>query len=267
MFGRLTREQRLRRLVEDVLAGAGFHEAYTWSFVPAGESRVELREPYSAEMAALRTELVHGLLESARRNANVGVERVALFELAHVFLPTDGDLPDERWRVAGITRGGYAHAKGAVEMLYRALHVEPDFTRDEGRGARLPEGVVRELEHGWGYFELALDALFDRVPDLPLYEDVINVPPVKQDLAFVVDEGVTAGELAEVAREAAGPLLRSMRPFDVYRGEQVGLGQKSIAFHVEFRSPERTLSDEDAAALRKRIVDALEQRFGARLRT
>jgi phenylalanyl-tRNA synthetase beta chain len=266
MFGQLTREQRLRRLVEDVLAGAGFHEAYTWSFVPAGDGRIELRESYSAEMAALRTDLVHGLLDSARRNANAGVERVALFELAHVSLPSDGTLPDERWHVAGITQGGYEHAKGAVETLYRALHVEPMFVRDEGRAARLPEGVVRELDDGWGYFELDLDALFERVPDLPLYEDVINVPPVKQDLAFVVDEAVTAGELAEAAREAAGPLLRSMQPFDVYRGEQVGPGQKSIAFHVEFRSPERTLSDEDAAGLRKRIVDELDRRFGARLR-
>ena len=266
MFGQLTREQRLRRLVEDVLAGAGFHEAYTWSFVPAGGGRITLREPYSAELAALRTDMALGLLESARRNANAGVDRVALFELAHVFLPTEGDLPDERWHVAGITQGGYEHAKGAVETLYRALHVEPAFVRDEGRAARLPDGVVRELEDGWGYFELDLDTLFERVPDLPLYEDVINVPPVKQDLAFVVDEAVTAGELAEAAREAAGPLLRSMRPFDVYRGEQVGPGQKSIAFHVEFRSPQRTLSDEDAAGLRTRIVDELGRRFGARLR-
>ena len=70
----------------------------------------------------------------------------------------------------------------------------------------------------------------------------------------------------QAAREAAGPELASMRVFDVYRGDQIAPGKKSLAFSVEFRSPERTLSDEDAAALRGRIVAALAERFGAGLR-
>ena len=118
----------------------------------------------------------------------------------------------------------------------------------------------------WGAFELDVDALAERVPDLIVYDDVITYPPVRQDLAFTVPEEVTAGELVEAAREAAGPALREMRAFDVYRGEQVGPGRKSIAFSVTFQSPERTLTDEDAGALRKRIVEALEQAFGAELR-
>jgi phenylalanyl-tRNA synthetase beta chain len=89
---------------------------------------------------------------------------------------------------------------------------------------------------------------------------------VKQDLAFVVDEGVRAGELVDEARHAAGPELREMRPFDVYRGEQAGPGKKSIAFAVSFQSPDRTLSDEDAVRLRQKIVEALDRRFGAVLR-
>ena len=68
------------------------------------------------------------------------------------------------------------------------------------------------------------------------------------------------------AREAAGPELMEIRVFDVYRGEQVGPGKKSVAFSVVFQSPERTLSDDDAAALRGRIVTALRERFGAELR-
>ena len=96
--------------------------------------------------------------------------------------------------------------------------------------------------------------------------DVITYPAVKQDLAFVVDEDVPAGDLVAAAGEAAGPELREMRVFDVYRGEQAGEGRKSIAFRVEFQSPERTMTDEDAAALRDRIVAALAERFGAALR-
>ena len=98
------------------------------------------------------------------------------------------------------------------------------------------------------------------------YEDVITYPAVRQDLAFSVPEEVAAGDLVAAAREAAGPELREMRAFDVYRGDQVGEGRKSIAFSVSFQSSERTLSDEDAAALREKIVDALAKRFGAELR-
>jgi phenylalanyl-tRNA synthetase beta chain len=70
----------------------------------------------------------------------------------------------------------------------------------------------------------------------------------------------------EVAREAAGPLLREARVFDVYRGEQVGQGRKSVAIHLAFQSPERTLTDEEAAELRSAIVRMLEERFEAELR-
>jgi phenylalanyl-tRNA synthetase beta chain len=76
---------------------------------------------------------------------------------------------------------------------------------------------------------------------------------------------VLADALVEAAH-AAVPELRSMEPFDVYRGEQVGAGRKSIAFNVAFQSPERTLTDDEAAGLRAKIVEALEERFGAELR-
>jgi phenylalanyl-tRNA synthetase beta chain len=96
---------------------------------------------------------------------------------------------------------------------------------------------------------------------------VITYPAVLQDLAFTVPEAVSAQELVDAAREAAGPELRELRVFDVYRGEQVGEGKKSIAFRAAFQSPERTLSDEDAASLRGRIAATLAERFGAELRS
>ena len=95
---------------------------------------------------------------------------------------------------------------------------------------------------------------------------MITFPAVKQDLAFIVDEGVAAGDLIAAAREAAGPDLRELRVFDVYRGEQLGPGKKSIALAAAFQSPERTLSDEEAAEIRGRIVEALARQYGAELR-
>jgi phenylalanyl-tRNA synthetase beta chain len=279
MFGRHSREQRLRRLVEDVMLGSGLYEAYTPSLVAEDPNPKALRipEPQSSEQAVLRTRLLPSLVEAAEHNVAVGNAGVALFEIARVYLPTGGKLPEERWTLGAIAGGGFARAKGIVETLYAALRIDPRFERGEdpllhpGKTARLEAGVVGELRPGllegdWGAVELDLLRLFAEVPERPEYEDVITYPAVRQDLAFAVPENVSAGELVEAAREAAGPELREMRVFDVYRGGQVGEGRKSIAFAVSFQSPERTLTDEDAAALRERIVAALAERFGAELR-
>ena len=278
MFGTLSKAQRVRRRVEDTLVGFGYAEAYTWSLLPRDPtpSAVRLQEPLSSEQAVLRTSLVEGMLASARRNIDAGNDEIALFEQAHVYLPTGDQLPDERWHVGGIADSGFAFVKGTVEGLYAALRIEPSFEPADdlplpGRGARTAEGWVvslrdPDLPGDWAAFELDVGALVERQPALVAYEDVITYPPVRQDLAFSVDESVTAGELVAAAREAAGPALRQMRAFDVYRGGQVGPGRKSIAFAVTFQSPERTLTDEDAGELRNRIVTALEQAYGAELR-
>jgi phenylalanyl-tRNA synthetase beta chain len=278
MFGRLSKLQRVRRTVQNTLVGFGYFEAYTWSLVPddPDPQAVRLEEPLSSEQAVLRTSLLDGLLSSALRNVDVGNENVALFELAHVYLPSGGQLPDERWHVGGIVQGGFPLAKGAVEEIYQALAVPVTFEPADdlphgARGARTPEGWVLalrepELPGEWGAFELEVDALTARVPDIVVYDDVITYPPVRQDLAFVVDESVSAGDLVAAAENAAGSALREMRAFDVYRGEQIGPEKKSIAFAVTFQSPEKTLTDEEAAEIRNRIVERLRDAFGAELR-
>jgi phenylalanyl-tRNA synthetase beta chain len=277
MFGALTRDQQLRRRVEDALVGLGFSETYTPSLVADAETKWKLPEPIAVELTALRTSLLPSLVEAARRNVDAGADRIALFEIARVYL-SNGELPNERLHVAAIAEGGFARAKGVVEALYEALKAEPRFERGEhplfhpGKTARTSAGVLGELNPRvlageWGALELDLEALFAESREPVTYEDVITYPAVRQDLAFVVPEEVEAGELVDAAREAAGPELREVEIFDVYRGEQAGEGKKSIAFSVAFQSPERTLSDDDAAALRQKIADALAERFGAVLRS
>ena len=278
-FGRLTRWQQLRRRVEDVLVGCGFAEAYTPTFVPVADDpeALQLPEPLSAEAAALRTSLRPSLVDAARANVAVDNTEIALFEIARVYLRGDGALPVERWHIGGIVDGGFAEAKWAVEHLYAALKLEPAYERatepflHPGKAARTAEGWVGELHPGvldgeWGAFELDLDALVAAAPESVAYEEVSPFPEVRQDLAFVVDEDVPAASLAAAMREAAGADLRDARVFDEYRGGQIGDGKRSLAFRVAFGSPERTLTDEDAAALRGKIVDALAKQFGAVLR-
>jgi len=278
MFGALTPLQRLRRRVEDVLAGLGLVETYTPSLRPADSnpSAWRLPEPISAELAVLRTRLLPSLVDAARRNVELGAEEIALVEIARVYLP-GGELPDEHAHVAAIVEGGWSRAKGIVETLYAALKAEASFERTSddllhpGKAARLGSGLVGELHPAvlygvWGAFELDLAKLLEEARDEVRYTDVVSFPALHQDLAFAVPEEISAAELAAAAREAAGPELREIRPFDVYRGEQVSAGRKSVAFAVSFQSAERTLTDEDAAALREKIVAALRERFGAELR-
>ncbi len=293
MFGLLTQEQRLRRLVEDVLVGAGLSEAYTWSLAAVDPELRALRlaEPLSAEHAILRTTLVEGLVGAAQHNLDAANDRIALFEVARAYLPAGAQLPDERWRVGGIVQGddpftGYERAKGAVEAIHDALQIQPLLERSPRPwlhpgaaaavstlvgGTSADAGWLGELHPtrlpgSWGIFELDLATLFAEVPDRVLYEDVITYPAVRQDLAFVVPEDVLAGELVRAAHDAAGQELREAAVFDVYRGGQVPEGRKSVALRVAFQSPERTLSDEDARVLRERIVAGLAARFGAELR-
>jgi phenylalanyl-tRNA synthetase beta chain len=278
MFGSLTPLQHLQRRVEDVLAGLGLLETYTPSLreADAEPGAWRLPEPISLELAVLRTRVLPSLVDAVRANTELGARGIRLFEIARVYLPA-GELPNERKHVAAIVEGGWSRAKGLVEALYAALKVEPRFERSADdlfhprKTATVQAGTVGELhpqvlEGVWGAFELDLEELLAVVPQEIKYQDVVSYPPVRIDLAFTVPEDVAAGDLIEAAREAAGPELREMRPFDVYRGEQVGDGRKSIAFAVSFQSPERTLTDEDAAALRERIVSSLTERYGAELR-
>ncbi|MHB8059380.1 MAG: phenylalanine--tRNA ligase subunit beta [Gaiellaceae bacterium] len=283
MWGRLSREQRLRRRVEDVLSGLGFVEAYTYSLVESDpdEKAIRLPDPLTAEHALLRTTLLGGLIDSLERNLDAGNEKIALFEIAHVYLSGEEELPAEPVRIAGLTGGGFARAKGAVEALYRALAApEPSFEPAGERPFLHPLTAARvgdagwvgelhpELADGeWGAFEFDLSALAEVSRDVVVYTDVISYPAVKQDLSFVVGESTLAGEMIAAAREAAGEDLRAMEVGDVYRGEQLEEGQKSITFAVAFQSEERTLSDSDAAELREKIVRTLAERFGATLRS
>ena len=258
-FGRLTRAQRSQRAVEETLVGCGFAEAYTPSF------------PVTADAVRLRTAIVPSLVQAARFNLSVDNTGIALFEIARVY------LSEERKHVAGVVEGGLADAKWAVEQIYAALRLEPEYERASepflhpGKAARTREGWVGELhplelDGVWGAFELDLDALAAAAPEVVHPAEVSPYPEVRQDLAFVVDEDVPSAALAQAIRGAAGPELLDVSVFDEYRGGQIPAGKRSLAFRVAFGALDRTLTDDDAGAIRARIVDRLRQRFGAELR-
>jgi phenylalanyl-tRNA synthetase beta chain len=112
-----------------------------------------------------------------------------------------------------------------------------------------------------------LEVLLTCVPVTYRVAAVPRFPPALQDIALVVDEGVSAADLTEVVRSAGGPLLAEVRLFDVYRGPQLPPGQKSLAFSLVFQAADRTLTDAEIEAEKRRIIEAVANRLGARLRT
>jgi phenylalanyl-tRNA synthetase beta chain len=240
----------------------------------------------SAEWAAMRTLVFPGLLHSARRNLAMSAPRVALFEIGHVFLESGRTLPDQPARVAGVIAGedgGFFDAKGVIETLIAGMHVAlPEFAPSDepflhpGRSAAFGDGFVGELhplvaeafglEDAVSVFELGLDDLRGRPPEEVRYRDVTSFPPVRQDIAVVVADDVPAGRVVRIVRDAAGAVLADVEVFDVYRGPQVGEGRKSLALHLVFQAPDRTLTDADADAARERVVGELRAQVGGELR-
>ncbi|HTX92630.1 MAG TPA: hypothetical protein VMC09_15570, partial [Anaerolineales bacterium] len=214
-------------------------------------------------------------------------------ELQRLVLLLAGPRGLPSWQGADSTRMDFYDLKGILAGLVESLHIpdvhyEPSThpTFHPGKCARLLSGekqlgVFGELHpqvrerYDWpaAYAgtpvlaaELDLDALLALVP--PLYETapVPEFPPILEDLALVVDESLPAERVAELIRQTGGRIVTGVRLFDVYRGEKVGTGKKSLAYSVTYQAPDKTLSDKDVAGIRTHILRRLEQELGAVLR-
>jgi phenylalanyl-tRNA synthetase beta chain len=212
-----------------------------------------------------------------------------------------GRLRAPSWRAPEPPLADFFAAKGVLEALLSALRLagleltpsQPADSPQDAVGVSGPEpflhparaarlGVGEGESIGWigelhplvarsweldaaSAFEIDLDRLIAHVTAQPGYEDLIGYPPLRQDLAIVMPAQVPAAQVLGVAREAAGELLRDVHVFDVYTGPQVGEGRRSLALALSFRAADRTLTEEDVAPLRARIVAALAE-LGAELR-
>jgi phenylalanyl-tRNA synthetase beta chain len=268
---------------------------------------VELQNPMSAEQSRLRTTLLGSLLDVARSNRSRGAQAIRLFEAGAVYLAPDaaaGHPPAEPYHVGGLLTGAvrpatwrepeprpadFFAAKGALGGMLDSIRVrwtiaepgDPETFLHPGRCGLIvaggaPAGWIGELHPEvaaeWGFesavaaFELDLDVA-DETVTTPLYADVTSFPEVREDLAVIVSDAVTADEVLAVARRAAGALLTEAQVFDVYRDpERIGAGNVSLALRLHFRAPDRTLTDEEVAGRRRRIAQALTKELSGRVR-
>ncbi len=268
------------------------------------DSYLWLANPISSDRIVLRTSLLASVLEVTERNIRLS-DSLAFFEIGPVFLPVTGqELPNEPswlaialtglrrqpdWDRKGAFNSDFYDLKGILETLLTGLHLhDVKFEPAEhpayhpGKCARL---LVNGLEIGVfgelhplvkerydfgaapvvaGEFDLGL--LLPQITERFETSAVPPFPPVKEDIAVVLDENIPAARVAEVIRQAGGKLLVDVRLFDIFRGGQIGAGKKSMAYSLTYQSTERTLTDADAAQIRQRVVRRLEQELQAKLR-
>lgn len=264
---------------------------------------LRLVNPLHGDRPYLRNTLLPALLEVTSSNLR-HERRVALFEMARAYLPIGrNELPDERQTLAIVLAGArdeisrfatngdldYFDLKGAIDVLLERVGItSARFEASEvagfhpGRTARVfvdedLVGIVGELHPATieafdietsrvAAAELDLDLLLAKVPKVVPPVSVPKFLPVQQDLAIVVSEETPAERVEASLRSGAGPLLTGIVLFDVFRGEQIGDGNKSLAYRLTFTSPGRALTDQDLVKVRGKIERTLKQDVAGRLR-
>ncbi|TDT38587.1 phenylalanyl-tRNA synthetase beta subunit [Halospina denitrificans] len=293
--------------VQDHLVALDYQEAITYSFVdPKLQQRIdpeaasiELANPISSDMAVMRTSLWPGLLQTLSHNENRQQNRVRLFETGLRFRREADGIAQESM-LAGLITGpatpenwvnetrnvDFYDAKGDLEslagMLGKTLEFEPAQhpALHPGQSARVSaDGKVV----GWlGTLHPQLQKMLDLHGRVCLYElsleSVLNgyvphfkvfskFPEVRRDLAILIGEETGWAAVEAVARKAAGDALTGLRVFDVYQGQHIEKGQKSVALSLYWQHPERTLGDEEVQGLFDTVTQALQNELGAQLRS
>jgi phenylalanyl-tRNA synthetase beta chain len=296
-----------RTRVRDALRRAGLREVRQIPFVSEADLRmvgdedaIRVTNPLQADDGWLRTRLIPGMLKVIRHNAHRHVRSVAVFEVDTVFRMRDG-RPEERPKAAFALNGnadlGWAgddrpfdvfDAKGIVEALMAELGIA--WTLGDaigrpfhpGRSRAIMVGAERigvlgeihprvadrfDLTGRVAVAELEVEALMRLALPVAGVEDAPRFPPARRDLAFIVDASIPAGRVRSALEDAAGEILGSALLFDVFEGPPLPEGTKSLAFSVDFRAADRTLTDEEADGAVSAIVERLSRDVGARLRS
>lgn len=296
--------RRARSMLRSRLALRDYHEAVTYSFIDrrweeelcGNGDPVALANPIASQMSVMRSSLIPGLVTSVAFNVRHRQTRVRLFEIGRCFeLAGDGylqpirvgaaaygDALAEQWGT-GSRRIDFYDVKGDLESLFApaAVRIEAAVhpALHPGKSGRIiasgrAVGWIGELHPRWQQqydlplplvlFEVDYDAL--AAAPLPAYQEIPKVPPVRRDIAALFDENVRHGEVIDVLRRAAPPIVTDVRLFDVYRGKDLQEGKKSLAFMVLLQDTRKTLTDAEVESALSHLRETLLQRFDARLR-
>ncbi|MBQ8863095.1 MAG: phenylalanine--tRNA ligase subunit beta [Clostridia bacterium] len=312
--GGLNESQKFKYDLGNLLLGAGYTEICTYSFMNASNydkirlakddarrKSVEIANPFGEDSKTMRTTALPTLFEVVENSSRSGVENVAIYEMAKVFIPREGvvtnehglegTLPEEKMK---LVLGAYGAAdfytlKGAVDKVmqfagidasYVACETEPTF--HPGRCANVVAadgtilGTFGELHpltmKNYEFIstvyaaELDLDAIYANASFEKAYKPLPKFPASTRDFSFVCDDALEVGTIEKVMKETNSKLIENVKLFDIYRGAQLGEGKKSVSFSVSFRSPDHTLTVEETDKAAKKILGAIEHKLGITIR-
>ena len=304
--GGYTDGQKKRNLTGSICRGMGYSEILTYSFgspsmfdlirLPQDSplrNVIRIINPLGEDTSIMRTTTLPCMMETLSRNNAYRNKAAKLYELAKVYLPQGGeDLPRED---VILTLGTYGASetfftlKGEVEAILRALNaqarsytaVTDNPSYHPGRCAKLTVGGVDVGVFGQVHplvaanygidsevycAELNFTTLLTLLAPENVYHPLPRFPAVERDIAVVCDEGLTVAEVEACIQSAGGKLLRKVKLFDVYRGKGIPQGKKSLAFALELRAEDRTLTDSDSESVMTAILEKLESALGDVLR-
>ncbi len=255
-------------MARDSLVNAGFSEVYNYSFSPTGEIGVE--NPIAIDKKYLRMNLWNGLIINAAQNLKY-FDEIRIFEIGKVFGRV-GETVIEKNKLAGIVvlektkeKEQFHEIKGLLETLFMQLGIN-DFWLDDTPTSEGPETLVKIrvgqeiIGHVYHHnvFELDLEKLIELATEEIEYRPVSKYPAVIRDIAVLVPFETKMTNVTDIIENTGGELLIDSDLFDVYESEELGESRKSLAFHLIFQSPVKTLSDKEVNALMERIIKAVE---------
>lgn len=303
--GKYSARQKFESLVASTMVSLGLSEIMTYSFIspkdydkillPATHPRrncVVISNPLGEETSVMRTTALPSMMASIARNYNNRNEKAHLFELAKEYFPNEnGELPEEKNKlIVGLYGDAtdYFHLKGILEVLLKVLRIDEydvcatreDASFHPGRCADFSMngksfGIAGEIHptvcQNYGVdcrvyvFSIDLDMLFEAYKKDVSYTPIPKFPAVSRDIALICDEQLAVLNLQKIISQAAGPLLEEVKLFDLYQGEQIEPGKKSVAFRLFLRAKDCTLNEEQVSLTMQQVIDALNQ-HGVRLR-
>ena len=262
---------------------------------------VKIKNPLSEELSVLRTSLLLNLLSVLSHNKKRKEEQVRIFEIGKVFSERGKKLPVERNKI-GIALSGnnepifwnkksqidFFYIKGLLESFFESLSVDsyilipnsyPYFSKDRSYDIKVRSeklgflGEVNEkildfldIKDKVFFTEMDFDKLLPLFSEDKFYKALPKYPPVDRDIAVVLDDGILAGEVEKFIKETGGEILEKIILFDLYKGDQIPSGKKSLAYSLRYRSKQKTLTDEDVNKVHVKIIEVLKKELGADLR-
>lgn len=300
-IGRKSKKRILEDKIKNILLNLGLYEITTYSFIGASiigkakmntQNTVKILNPLGEEFSIMRKSLIPNVIDVLSKNLNYKNEDLLVYELGNTFhIVNDNKVPLEKKKLVIGSYGKYDfyYIKDIVINLLNILNIENlEFVKNSfidyfhpgvcadiltngekiGEIGQISYDVCKNFSIKKNIFvcEIDIEKIRDKVSLIKIYEPIIKYPAVKRDLAIIVDKDIDSGRIEKIFKNNSNNLLKNIELFDIYTGNQINKGKKSMAYKLTFQSKEKTLVDEDINSLIDNMLFDLKEQLGAYLR-